>query len=371
MSPAQPAPSPARNRIAVIPGDGIGVEVTSEAVKLLQAAAAAAGKKLVFQQFDWSAERYLRDGTTLPADAAAMLRRDFDAILFGALGDPRVPTNKHAADILLGLRFQLDLYVNARPCVLLDRRLTPLRDRSEADVNFIIFRENTEGLYVGLGGFFKKGTPDEVAVQEDLNTFKGVERILRYAFEYARRNKLRRVCMSDKSNALNFAHDLWQRVFAQLRSEYADLESSHLYIDTLVMEMVRDPSQFQVIVTCNMFGDIASDLGAQLAGGMGLAPSGNIHPGGVSMFEPVHGSAPKIAGKNLANPMGSALAAAMMLEELGWAEEAGALRGAVRAAIREGKTTAELGGALGTREVGDWLAGYITRQGISRAGAAQ
>jgi 3-isopropylmalate dehydrogenase len=269
-------------------------------------------------------------------------------------------------DILLGLRFKLDLYINARPVELLDAALTPLRDRRPRDINFIVFRENTEGLYVGVGGIFKKGTPDEIALQEDVNTRKGVERIIRHAFEYVRRNKLTRLCMSDKSNALNFAHDLWQRVFAEVRKEYADVESRHLYIDTLAMEVVRDPSQFQVIVTCNLFGDIISDLGAQLAGGMGMAPSGNIHPGQVSIFEPVHGSAPNIAGKNQANPIASVLAAAMMLDHIGWPAEAATLRAAVRASVAAKQTTRDIGGPLGTREAGEWLANWITKQGITR-----
>src|SRR5689334_17960966 len=317
-------------RIAVIPGDGIGAEVTPEAVKVLRAVAAAGKRPLGFVEFDWGADKYLREGVSLPEGAVEMLRDEFDAILFGALGDPRVPTNQHAADILLGLRFKLDLYVNARPVELFHERLTPLRDRTESDVKFMVFRENTEGLYVGVGGFFKKGTGDEVAVQEDVNTRKGVERIIRHAFEYARQRGLKRVCMSDKSNAMTFAHDLWQRVFKEVRQEYGDIEARHLYIDTLAMEVVRAPRQFDVIVTCNLFGDIISDLGAQLAGGLGLAPSGNIHPGCTSLFEPVHGSAPNIAGQGIANPLGSILSSAMMLEFLGWKEEGEALREAVR-----------------------------------------
>jgi 3-isopropylmalate dehydrogenase len=354
-------------RIAVIPGDGIGKEVIPEAVKVLKAVATAGGKQLRLTEFDWGADRYLRDGTTLPSDAVEMFHREFDAILLGAMGDPRVPTNIHAADILLGLRFKLDLYVNARPCVLFDKRFTPLKDRTEKDINFIVFRENTEGLYVGMGGFFKKGTADEIATQEDLNTRKGVERIIRYAFDYARRRGVKRVCMSDKSNALAFGHDLWQRVFKIVRAEYPEIESSHQYIDNLLMQMVRDPSQFQVIVTSNLLGDISSDLGAQLAGGLGLAPSGNIHPGQVSLFEPVHGSAPNIAGKNVANPMGSVLTVSMMLEYLGWAAEGKSVEAAIRAALRKGKTPAELGGSLGTREVGDWLANEVSKSGTARA----
>lgn len=347
-------------RIAVIPGDGIGKEVIPQAVKVMKAAAAAGGREMALTEFDWGADRYLRDGTTLPPDAPEMFRRDYDAILLGALGDPRTPENRHGADILMGLRFKLDLYVNERPCVLFDRRLTPLKDRAERDIRIVVLRENTEGLYVGMGGFFKKGTADEIATQEDLNTRKGVERILRYAFDYARRRGCRRVCMSDKSNALAFGHNLWQRVFAEVRREYPEIEASHMYIDNLLMQMVRDPSQFQVIVTCNLFGDIASDLGAGLVGGLGLAPSGNIHPGQVSLFEPVHGSAPAMAGKNLANPMGAVLAAGMMFAYLGWSAEAQAMEDAVRAAIREGQTTSDLGGTLGTREAGDWLAGKVT-----------
>jgi 3-isopropylmalate dehydrogenase len=348
-------------RIAVIPGDGVGAEVTPQAVKVLKAVATPAKRALEFVEFDWSADKYLREGVTLPPGAVEMLRDEFDAILFGALGDPRVPSNQHAADILLGLRFQLDLYVNARPVELLHDRLTPLRDRTEKDIRLMVFRENTEGLYVGIGGCFKKDTPDEIAVQEDMNSRKGVERIIRYAFEYAGKNGLKRVCMSDKSNAMTFAHGLWQRVFKAVRQEYADIDSRHLYIDTLAMELVRDPRQFDVIVTCNLFGDIISDLGAQLAGGLGLAPSGNIHPGRTSLFEPVHGSAQNIAGKGIANPLGSVLTSAMMLEFLGWNPEAAALRGAVRAALHENYVTPDLGGEKKTTEVGDWIAARATK----------
>jgi 3-isopropylmalate dehydrogenase len=346
-------------RIAVIPGDGIGREVTPQAVKVLKAAIAPAKRPIEFVEFDWGADKYLREGVSLPAGAVEMLRDEFDAILFGALGDPRVPSNQHAADILLGLRFKLDLYVNARPVELLHDRLTPLRDRTQKDIRLMVIRENTEGLYVGVGGFFKKGTADEIAVQEDVNSRKGVERIIRYAFEHARQNGLKRVCMSDKSNAMTFAHDLWQRVFNEVRQEYGEIDSRHLYIDTLAMEIVRDPRQFDVIVTCNLFGDIISDLGAQLAGGLGLAPSGNIHPGKTSLFEPVHGSAPNIAGKGIANPLGSMLTSAMMLEFLGWKPEATGLRNAVRAALRENYVTPDLGGNKNTAEVGEWLAKVV------------
>ncbi len=346
-------------RIAVIPGDGIGKEVIPEACKVIEAAARAGGRAAEMVSFDWGADRYLADGVTLPADAPEMFRREFDAILLGAMGDPRVPSNQHAADILLGLRAKLDLYANVRPCILLDKKYTPLAGRSETDIRFTVIRENTEGLYVGVGGFFKKGTADEVALQEEVNTRKGVERVIRFACEFARRNGLKKLCMSDKSNALTFGHDLWQRVYHELRPEYPDIAFSHLYVDTLVMQMVRDPSQFEVIVTCNLFGDIASDLGAQLAGGLGLAGSGNIHPGSVSLFEPVHGSAPNIAGRGIANPVGSVLTSAMMLAHLGWDRESRWLDAAVRASLREGKTTPDLGGSMGTKELGDWLARHV------------
>lgn len=346
-------------RIAVLPGDGIGKEVTPESVKVLRAVCGAARRNIEFVEFDWGADKFLREGITLPPGAVEMLSQEFDAILFGALGDPRVPTNQHAAEILLGLRFKLDLYVNMRPVELLVDRLTPLRDRTGRDIRFTVFRENTEGLYVGVGGFFKKGTPDEIAVQEDVNSRKGVERIIRYAFEHARAHRLQRVCMSDKSNAMTFAHDLWQRVFRQVRDEYPEIEARHLYIDTLAMELVRDPRQFDVIVTCNLFGDIISDLGAQLVGGLGLAPSGNIHPGKTSLFEPVHGSAPNIAGKGIANPLGSVLTSGMMLDFLGWVKEGDALRRVTNEAIRDGFVTPDLGGNKRTAEVGDWLAAHV------------
>ena len=368
-------------RIAVIPGDGIGKEVTPEALKVIRESTSKRNRPIEFVEFDWGADKYLKENVTLPQGAVAMLRDEFDAILFGAMGDPRVPSNQHAADILLGLRFQLDLFVNARPTELFHERLTPLRDCRPADINLMVFRENTEGLYVGVGGFFKKGTADEIAVQEDVNSRKGVERIIRYAFDFARSHtrgtagiqpassgpakqgpqKPLRVCMSDKSNAMTFAHDLWQRVFKSVREEYADVESRHLYIDTLAMELVRDPKQFDVIVTNNLFGDIISDLGAQLAGGLGLAPSGNIHPGKTSLFEPVHGSAPNIAGKGIANPFGSVLASSMMLDFLGWTDEARLLKESVKSAVWDGISTIDLGGKKMTTEVGDWLATYVAK----------
>jgi 3-isopropylmalate dehydrogenase len=340
-------------RIAVVPGDGIGVEVIAEAVKALTAVTDAAGKEIRLTPFDWGAERYLQSGVTLPPGSLELLQEGFDAVLLGAMGDPRVPDNKHAADILLGLRFKLDLYVNYRPVRLFHERLCPLKGLSPADVDFVVFRENTEGLYVMMGGHLKKDTPDEVATEIDINTRKGVERIIRRAFEHARDRGRTRVVMADKANVLIHAHDLWQRVFKAVAAEFPGIEARHLYVDNLALQLVRDPRPFQVIVTSNMFGDIITDLAAALQGGLGMAASGNIHPGRLSLFEPVHGSSPPLAGKNRANPMGAILTASLMLETLGWSEEAERLESAVRWAVDNEVTTVDIGGRLGTREVGD------------------
>jgi 3-isopropylmalate dehydrogenase len=354
--------------IAVVPGDGIGSEVTTEAVKALEATFDVFGRRLVVETFPWGADHFLATGVTVPADGYTLLR-SFDALLFGAFGDPRVPDNRHARDILLGTRFELDLYVNCRPVRLLDERLCPLKARTLADVDFVVFRENTEGAYAGVGGRFKAGTDDEIAVQEEIHTYKGVHRIVKYAFDQARAHGWKTVCMADKSNAMPQGHALWQRVLRELAPLYSDIQARHLYIDALVLMMVQDPSQFDVIVTNNLFGDIVTDLGAALQGGLGLAASGNIHPGKTSMFEPVHGSAPPLAGKNVANPMGAMLSAAMMLDHLGLADEATAIERAVRQAVAERKGTADVGGTLGTRETGDYVAALI-RSG-SRAAAAR
>jgi 3-isopropylmalate dehydrogenase len=348
-------------RIAVIAGDGIGKEVIPQAVKVMQ----AAGAPVECTPFDWGADRYLVDKTTVPPDGFAMLARDFDAILVGAFGDPRVPSNIHAREILLGMRSKMDLYANVRPVRLLDAALCPLKGVEPKDLDFVVIRENTEGVYGDLGGLFKQGTPDEVAIQEDVNTRKGVERIIRHAFEFCTKNTKqdgsprRRVLMCDKSNAMTHAGGLWQRVFKEVAAAYPKIETQHMYVDALCMQMVYDPRSFDVIVTNNMFGDIITDLAAGLQGGMGMAASGNLHPGRTSMFEPVHGSAPPIAGKNLANPLGAILTAAMMLTHLGMNAEARKIEAAVLEAVRQKKTTADIGGALGTREVGEWVAERI------------
>ena len=332
-------------RIAVIPGDGIGIEVTREALKVL----AALSLPVELEHFDFGADRWLRERVALPPGTIADFRKRFDAILFGAVGDPRVPDGAHAREILLALRFQLDLYINLRPVHLFEERLCPLKGKTPADVDFVVFRENTEGLYVSVGGTFKKDTPDEVAINEDLNTRKGVDRILRAAFEWARhKSRRRRLCMTDKANALESAHGLWRRAFAAMQKEYPDVQASALYVDVCAMEMVRAPERFDVIVTSNMFGDILTDVGAVIAGGLGLAASGNVNPGEVSLFEPVHGSAPDIAGQNLANPLGSILSLALLLDHID--EPAAALRveRAVRSVVKSGDLTRDLGGTLST-----------------------
>ena len=355
-------PSTPRKRIAVIPGDGIGQEVIPQAIKAIEASGAA----VEFSDFDWGADRYLRDGMTVPADGFAMLGRDFDAILVGAFGDPRVPSNLHAKEILLGMRFKMDLYANVRPVRLLDAALCPLKGVAPNDVDFVVIRENTEGVYTDAGGVFKKGTPDEIATQEDINTRKGVERIIRYAFDYCQRHKKldgsprSKILMCDKSNAMTHAGGLWQRVFKEVSAEYPKITAQHMYVDALCMQMVRDPRQFDVIVTNNMFGDIITDRAAGLQGGLGMAASGNIHPGRTSMFEPVHGSAPPIAGKNVANPSGAILTAAMMLAHLGLTNEAAKIEAVVLEAVRQKKTTQDIGGSLGTREAGEWVANAVS-----------
>jgi 3-isopropylmalate dehydrogenase len=347
-----------KKRIAFIPGDGIGPEVITQAVNVIQ----ASGADVELTHFDWSANRYLADGVTVPPDGFAMLERDFDAILLGAFGDPRVASNVHAKEILLGMRFKMDLYANVRPVRLLDSSLCPLKGVEPKDLDFVVVRENTEGVYVDAGGVFKQGTPDEVAVQEDINTRKGVERVIRYAFEYCERNQKqdgsprKRVLMCDKSNAMTYAGGLWQRVFKEVSREYPQITPQHMYVDALCTQMVRDPRQFDVIVTNNMFGDIITDLAAGLQGGLGMAASGNIHPGKTSMFEPVHGSAPPLAGKNIANPLGAILTAAMMLGHVGLMPAAEKIEAAVLEAVKQKKITQDIGGSLGTREAGEWVA---------------
>lgn len=340
------------SRIALIPGDGIGVAVTAEAAKVLECAAGVHGLSLELVNWELGAERYLRTGETIAPHEMDELR-GYDAIFLGAMGDPRVPDNVHARDILLGLRFQLDLYINLRPVQLFESRHSPLRDVKPEDVDIVVVRENTEGVYVGMGGNFKRGTSDEVAIEEDVNTYKGVERIVRAAFEYARAHGRERVTLSDKANAMPHAGSLWRRVFAEVGSQFDDVERNAVYADALALDLVLNPGRYDVIVAPNLFGDILSDLAAALVGGLGLAPSASLHPGRVGLFEPVHGSAPDLVGTGRANPLAAVLTAALMLRELGHAKAAESVEAAVRRAVREGRTTPDLGGTLDTAAVGD------------------
>jgi 3-isopropylmalate dehydrogenase len=331
--------------IAVLPGDLAGREVVPEAVKVLQ----ATGLGYEFEEFEVGAAPLLRGEPAMSEETFQQASRA-DAILFGAIGDPRVPDVGYPAQVLLRMRFELDLYVNLRPARLYDDRLSPLRDPARRSVDLLIVRENTEGLYVGMGGRFRRGTVHEVAVQEDLNTHHGVGRILEHGFRVARSG----VCMVDKSNAMNHAGALWQERWAEVRGRHPGVEARHLYVDAAAMELVRDPTQFDVIVTGNLFGDILSDLTAALVGGMGVAPSGNVNPEtGRGLFEPVHGSAPSIAGQGVVNPLGAILAAGMMVEHLGDEGAAKSIESAVVSAIRAGDCTRDLGGSLSTREAGD------------------
>lgn len=348
-------------KIAVIPGDGIGPEVIREAMRVLSSLNENRSLGLDFVHFDWGADKFLDEGISLPDGALEMLSDEFAAILAGAFGDPRIPSNKHAEDILLGMRRGLDLYINLRPVRLLHDRLTPLLNRKSDDIDLVVFRENTEGAYCGAGGFLKAGTSDEIALQEEVNTRCGVERIIVAAFEYARTSNRRSVTMADKSNVQRYGGDLWQRVFKEVAASYPEIEANHQYVDAMAMFMVLDPAQYDVIVTNNLFGDILTDLGAAIQGGLGLAASGNIHPGRVSLFEPVHGSAPALAGKGVANPVGAILTAAMMLEYLGFQPESREIEVAVKASIAANETTKDLGGNLSTEQVGLSIAGRLAK----------
>jgi 3-isopropylmalate dehydrogenase len=340
------------SKIAIIPGDGAGIEVAQAALRVLTHLNDKRKLGLAWEVFDFGAERYLKTGVALPPGQIEVFRRDYDAILFGAVGDPRVKDNVHARDILLALRFQLDLYVNFRPCRLLDDRLSVLKGKGKKELDFVVFRENTEGLYNGIGGGFKKGTADEVTIAEEISTRKGVERIIRAAFAWAKANGKKRVALADKSNAIP-AHELWTRVFKEVAAEYPDIVPRHMYVDALAMQLVLTPEAFDVIVTTNLFGDILTDLGAGLTGGLGVAPSASLNPDSTPLFEPVHGSAPDIAGKGIVNPVAMFLTAALMLRELGHAQVALELEKAVEATVVAGETTKDLSGTLSTSQVTD------------------
>lgn len=345
-------------RIALIPGDGIGLEVVREARRVLEQVAAAEDLDFELQDWDLGAERFLREGVTITDEEFRSLDEDHDAVLLGALGDPRVPGNQHAKDILLGMRFKLDLYVNFRPCVLLSPELSPLRS-IDGPLRLEIFRENTEGEYTGMGGNFKHGTPDELALEENIATRKGVERIIRAAFEYAHSRGRGRVTLVDKSNVMRYVGGLWRRVFDEVGEEYPGIEQDAMYVDAMVMDLVRQPERYEVIVASNLFGDIVSDLAAEVTGGLGLAPSANIHPGRNALFEPVHGSAPDIAGTGRANPVGAIRCVGLLFDYFGHPEAADRVERAVVASFEAGRTTPDLGGKLSTDEVGSWILEHL------------
>ena len=340
-------------RIAVIPGDGTGPEVIREGQKVLEAAAAADGFSLAWQPFDFGGERYLKTKETLP-DSVIQELRQVDAIYLGAIGHPDVTPGILERGILLRLRFELDQYINLRPIRLYPGVWTPLRDKGPEDIDFVVVRENTEGLYGGVGGFLRKGTADEVALQTSVNTRKGVERCIRYAFDYTRRrNKRKKLTFCGKTNVLTYAHDLWQRVFNEVAQAYPDVQTDYTHVDACCMWMVKNPEWFDVIVTDNMFGDIITDLGAMIQGGMGIAAGGNINPEGVSMFEPIGGSAPKYTGKNVINPLAAICAGGMMVERLGEEQTAARIEQAVMRVTIKLKSLAAGKMGYSTTEVGD------------------
>lgn len=357
------------HRVAVIAGDGIGPEVIAAALPSIERAAAHDGATLAWEHLPLGAEHYLETGETLPDSTFDHLQHDVDAILLGALGDPRVPDNVHARDILLGLRRRLDLYINFRPIRLLHPRLCALASASVAapqpdtygdgrHIDFVIFRENTEGAYLGRGTARDVGTPHEEQIAEEVHTAPKVTRILTAAFGWARAHGRTRVTMADKANAIPM-HRLWQRVFDQVGENFPEIEHEHRYVDALAMELVRSPERFQVIVTNNLYGDILSDLGAGLVGGLGVAPSANLHPGRPGLFEPVHGSAPSLAGMGAANPMAAILTGALMLEQLGLPTAPRLLDDAVEQAVAGGVTTPDLGGTASTSAVAEWIERHV------------
>jgi 3-isopropylmalate dehydrogenase len=335
----------------VIGGDGIGPDVVEQAILVLETAAGSG--VYAFDRLPYGAEYTLRTGVTIPPGELARFATDYDAIFLGALGDPRIPDMRHGRDILLGARMQLDLYINLRPVRLLHDDLTPLKGRRRGDIDFVIYRENTEDLYAGIGGHLRPGTPDEVALSEMIATYRGTERIMRAGFEHCRTHQKPRLCLAIKHNAIPHAHGLWRRVFEELRAEYTDVEASLLHADVTAMEMVRNPQRFDVLVTSNFLGDVLSDLGAAIVGGLGLAPSANLHPGRTSLFEPVHGSAPDLAGLDRANPFAAILTGAMLARWLGQTEVADRIERAVVACLDNRRTTPDLGGTLGTCAAGE------------------
>ena len=347
-------------RIGVVPGDGTGPEVVAEGLKVLKAVSEKTGISYDLVHYDFGGERYLKTGEILPDSAISEIGR-MDAVFLGAIGHPDVKAGILEKGILLKLRFSLDLYINLRPVKLYPGVATPLKDKGPEHIDFDVIRENTEGLYAGSGGFLKKGTPDEVAVQESINTRKGVERCLRYAFEHCRkRNRRKKLTLCGKTNVLTYAFDLWERAFQEVGEQYPDIETDYAHVDAICMWMIKNPEWFDVIVTDNMFGDIITDLGAMIQGGMGIAAGGNINPEGTGMFEPIGGSAPKYAGKNLINPLAAIMAVQLMLDHLGLSEAADRVEKAVMNVVQRHMKSMDAGKmGLSTTEVGDLVARYV------------
>ena len=352
--------------IGILPGDGIGPEVIREALKVLDAVQTIDGFRLERVDYPYSGEHYLRTKELVP-ERVIDEWRSLDAVLLGAIGHPDVEPGLVERSVILGLRFGLDLYVNLRPIKLYAERLCPLKEKGPDDIDFVVVRENTEGLYSQIGGILKKGTPDEVALVNGVYTWKGCERAIRFAFEQARRRSPHpggarpRVTLVDKANAIR-PQDIWTRAFAAVAADYPDIETDHAYVDACCMWMIKNPEWFDVIVTTNLFGDIITDLGAMLQGGMGIAASGNIHPGRTSMFEPIHGSAPKYAGQNAACPLGAILAGSMMLEHLGQSHAAGRIEAAVASLLASGAIpSADARSGISTSQAGDMVVAEIRR----------
>lgn len=348
------------HEIGVISGDGTGPEVIAEGLKVLKAVAEKTDSKYNLIHYDFGAERYLKTGETL-LDSAIEELRQLDSIYLGAIGHPDVQPGILEKGILLNLRFSLDLYINLRPVKLYPGVDTPLKDKGPEHIDFVVVRENTEGVYAGSGGFLRKGTPEEIAIQESVNTRKGVERCLRFAFEYCqKRNREKKLTLCGKTNVLTYAFDLWDRAFQEIGEEYPYIERDYAHVDAICMWMVKNPEWFDVIVTDNMFGDIITDLGAVIQGGMGIAAGANINPHGTAMFEPIGGSAPKYTGKNLINPLAAIMAGQMMLDYLGEVEAAGLVERAVMKVIKNDMKSMDAGEmGMSTTEVGDMIAKYI------------
>ncbi len=348
--------------IATIGGDGIGPEVTTEAVKVLKAVCDREKIQIDFTDYPFGTDHYLATGELFPDDVREQIRTTKSAVLLGAIGDPRVEPGLVERPIIMGMRFGWDLYVNLRPVRLYAEHLCPIKNKTPDDVDMVVVRENTEDLYAGIGGILKKGTPDEVAIADMVFTRKGCERVIRYGFELARaRGKKKKLTMVDKANAIR-AMDIWTRTFAEVGAEYPDIEQDHAYIDAACMWMVKNPEWFDVVVVSNIFGDILTDLGAMVQGGMGIAASGNIHPGKISMFEPIHGSAPKYKGKNVANPLGAIAAGAMMLDYLGETNAATRIENAMqRLLVTKRIPSLSADSGLKTSQIGDMVAEEVAR----------